>query len=128
MSKREEIKAFITRTVDELTAMMRSAAQEAVDKAFADDGEDGEPAPAKPRKTLRSARAVRALPAATSGGADAGTVLAAVKANPGGSSSDIARYLGKSPNGIRPALNELVAVGKVKKSGNGRGTTYTAGR
>lgn len=127
MSKREELKEHVRKMVDGLVVLMRDAAKEAVDAAFA-EGEETEtaPAPSKPRKTMRSARAVRALPAASSGAVTVAMIVDVVRRNPSCNGGTIGRELGKPRHTILKPLSEAVATGKIRKNGSGRGLTYTA--
>ena len=129
MSKREEIKAYVNDFVEGLTKRMRAAAIEGVDIAFQNGEAEVEAMAAKRgrAKALRTTRSVRALPP-PSGDVTTSEVLAAVKANQGSRCEVIAGHIGKTAKQIKQPLSELVATGRVKKSGNGRGTTYTAGR
>lgn len=128
MSKREELKEHVRKMVDGLVVLMRDAAKEAVDAAFA-EGEEPEAAQAaKPRKTLRSARAVRALPASSSGAVTVASIVDVVRRNPGCNGGTIGRELGKPRHAILRPLAEAIATGKIRKNGSGRGLTYTAGR
>lgn len=131
MSRREKIEAIIQDCVGKLAKEIRAAAHEAVDAAMADDdGESPEVAPPKkPRKTLRAARAVRALPPpASSGGVTVADVVGVVKAHPGCNGGTIVKELGKPRWSVLKPIAEALATGKIRKSGSGRGLSYTAGR
>lgn len=128
MSKRDEIREYVTKFTEGFVKLLREAAHETVDLTF-DEGDGERPAAAKkPRKTLRSARAVKALPTASSNAVTVADVVSVVKANPGCNGGTIGRELGKPRHAFLRPLAEAVALGKVRKNGSGRGLTYTAGR
>lgn len=131
MSKREELKDYVKKMVDGLVVRMRDAAKEAVDVAFTGSPDELELAAAPAPKLLKG-KARRVARAASNGaGNGAGSyddVLEAIRANPGSGSSEIARHTGRNPKEMRAALIALDRTRAIKKHGNGRGTTYTAGR
>jgi hypothetical protein len=128
MSKQEEIKDYVGKFVEGLTKKIRDAVHETVDAAFADGGDapEAEPAPApRARKTQKAPRAPakQAAPDATS--ADSKQVLSVIKANPGCNGGLIKRQTGLEQWRLGRALKDLASMGTIKKSGNGRGTTYS---
>jgi hypothetical protein len=129
MSKREEIKEYVGKFVEGLAKMMHAASIEAVDAAFvATDGE-GDSAGGGPKvrvvKSVRRARAPKQLPAAApNGGEPQKQVLAVVRANQGCGGGLIKAQTGLPQWQLGRTLKDLVSIGAIKKSGNGRGTTY----
>jgi hypothetical protein len=128
MSKRQEINEYVGKFVTGLVKLMRESAHETVDATFSEEAPEVEAAPAKApkaRKAKRTKRAPKAAPAPTSSDVSPKELLAAVKAHPFAGTRVIADAVGRTPVQIRQGLNDLAAAGTIKKSGHGRGTTYS---
>lgn len=131
MSKRDEIKEYVNKFAEGFVKLLREAAHETVDATFAAEDGDATPAPkvtsTRRAKAVRGAKAPRALPAAN-GAITVAMIVDAVRRNPGCDGSVIGSELGKPRWAIKKPLAEAIALGKVRKTGNGRGVSYTAGR
>lgn len=130
MSKRDEIKEYVNKFAEGFVKLLREAAHETVDATFS--AEDGEATPApkvtstRRAKAVRGGRSPRALPASSNGDVTVATIVDVVKKNPGCNGAVIASALGKPRWSLAKPIAEAIALGKVKKNGNGRGLTYTA--
>lgn len=137
----QQISESVDKFVEELSQLVRQAALESVSEAL------GGSAPAQPRRgtSARKTTAARRGKAGKKAGrkkaaggrerrstaavADvAEALLAHVKANPGQSISDIAAALGATSKELRLPVLKLIEDGKLRTTGQRRGTKYFAGR
>jgi len=128
------IRACVDSFVEELSALVRQAALDSVQEALISVGASA-PAPARrgrPRK--KAAAPVRRKASKKRGRRSSALVskttdsaLAYIRTNPGCSVGDIGAGLGSSTKELRLPLMKLLADGKLRTTGQKRGTRYHAG-
>lgn len=124
-----EIRACVERFVAELHTLVQKATVESVLEAVS--GSTWAPArrgPGRPRKTGLGAKPGKRIRRSTSAVDKSGdAALSYVAANPNCSVGEIGAALGMSTKDLRLPLQKLLSEGKVKTSGQKRGTRYHAG-
>lgn len=131
----DQIRTRIDDFVEELSALVREAAVEAVELALRQGGSSG--APRRPRsegarQTKRKASRKKATRKRIRRSADdiaklSERVLAYVKVNPGTRMEAIAKALRKDTKDLRRSVQDLLAAKKLRTKGQKRGTEYYAG-
>ncbi len=127
MSKKEEITQYVGKFIEGLTKLMRAAAHETVDATFGDGDEGGGSEVVATTRKLKAPRRVSAPKqlGEGSGGDAKKLILSAIRATPGVGRAAICATTGLPGWKVTPLLNELASAGAVRKSGAGRGTTYS---
>lgn len=138
-----QISEAVERFVEELTVLVRQAAIASVAEAL---GAQATPtaAPGRGRKKVAGRKAAgrkkapgrKAAGRKAAGGrrssadveSSASDMLAHVSANPGSSIGDVAKALGTTSRDLRLPAQKLIEDGKLRTTGQKRGTRYYAGR
>ncbi len=117
------IRARVDAFVEDLTGLIREAALEAVQEALVRDGSISRASIASAAGPKRRKKAGRRSRRAV----DTDTVLEAIRAHAGERTEVIAKSLGTDSKALKPAIDELVAAGRVSRRGKARGTTLHIG-
>lgn len=125
----EQIRARVDEFVAELSDLIRVAAFQAVEEALGGSvsGAGARRAPGPVRRKKKAAR--RAAGRGAAGGAATGSedVLAHIRGNPGLRLEEMSTSMGVASASLRPAVQQLLAEGRVRTEGRARGTRYFAG-
>lgn len=117
------IRARVDAFVEDLTGLIREAALEAVQEALVRDGSLPRAAATRVAGPKRRKKAGRRSRRAV----DTATVLEAIRAHQGERTEVIAKSMGTDSKALKPAIDELVADGRVSRRGKARGTTLHIG-
>ena len=130
----QQIRARIDDFVDELSALVREAAIEAVGEALRDGPATagGGVRPAAHRKTAKKVSRKKTAGKRVRRSAEqikeiSEQVLAHVRANPGTRMGDIVSALGMEAKDLRRSVQELISAKRLRTKGQKRATEYFAG-
>ncbi len=128
------IRASVDAFVEQLSTLIRASALESVQEALGGSLPQAARKPGRPKGSTSRKAATRRTPSGRSGRRSAGDVeatqaqvLAFVKANDKCSVADVAASMGVSTKELQLPMRKLVEEGKLKTSGQRRGTRYHTG-
>ena len=118
-----EIRACIDSFVDDLSALVNTAAIEAVQEALGGGAGRRRRGPGRPRKTA-SKPGKRIRRSSDDLEASAARILSHIKANPSSGVTEIAAALRKTSKDLRLPIQKLLEEKKLRTTGQRRGTKY----